>query len=274
MADRVRWQALARLAAVAFALALAAAGCAPPPPVRPLPAAPTLRARYEAALRAREGRAAALEADLTLWAASRSLGALPTLAGRLALAGPAGLRLELASPLGLALDLAARGDTLEAWLPSEGLALRLSAASDTLGIPAPGPLGARLAGALWRVPGASWDRAVGDGAVLELRWLEGEDSVSVQVGEDGLPRRARLARERGRALIAEYVEWEREGPALWPSLLRLRDGEGEVRVSARMRRPRAPAGAGPVQLAVAMPHGAEPLSWTELLRRLGGGERP
>lgn len=136
--------AAAPRAALAVVLALAFAGCAPPP--RPAPSVDDVAARYRAGRDRRAAALHALTADLVLRLDGRATGRLPGLSASLALASPERARVRVNSLLGTALDVAARGDSLFAWVPSERTLLVLDGAAETLGVAPPVALLARATG--------------------------------------------------------------------------------------------------------------------------------
>ncbi|MFI5372880.1 MAG: hypothetical protein ACHQ52_15100, partial [Candidatus Eisenbacteria bacterium] len=148
-----RWRAQI---APGLVLVVALGACAPPPPPLP-PPRDTVMQRYLGMRTERERRASGLAADMLVWARMRGE-ARPGVSGRLWIAAPDGARLAIDGAFGVACDLAARGDTLEGWLPARHAAVTLDMRAGDAG-PAPGDAACRALGGLWQPPGSAWDAA-------------------------------------------------------------------------------------------------------------------
>jgi hypothetical protein len=255
-----------------WAATLLLSGCAPHL-VRVSELAPQLRTeRYRAALTAREARGAGVDAQVLLWARLPNTSRLPGAEGRLLLAAPDAFRLRVGSLFGTALDLGARGDTLAAYVPSRRKGMILDARRDSLGITAPGGLAYRALSATWRPPEAAWEHTAWRDTLLEVTWLEKEDSLAVAVGSDGLPVWATLTRPDGRVRV-QYHAWDRSNGTAWPSWFDFEEQEGGFQLTCKISRFRFLARPEPARLAVPIPADAGRLTVASLrraLERLGG----
>lgn len=266
-----RGRRLAWVLRAALALSIVA-GCAPHVTQLQGPE-PALRAeRYRLALAAREARGVAVDAEVLLWAEAPVGDKLPGAEGRLLLAGPDAFRLRVSSLFGTALDLAARGDSLTAYVPSRRRGLSLDAIRDSLGVSHPGALAFRTLAATWRPPGPAWERAAARGPVLEVTWLEGDDSLFLAIGSAGLPAWASFARSDGGGVRVDYQGWDASGGVAWPARFVLADRDGAFKVACKVSRVRFPAAIDSLRLAVPIPPDARSLTPAELrkaLERLG-----
>jgi len=263
-----------RAASAALALGLlAAAGCAPRAVRAPALDASSVAERHAAALAARRAVGEALDAEARVWVGGSAFGELPAVSAVLALGGPDACRLRVQSLFGTALDVAARGDSLEAFVPPRRLALRLPAAAARLGVRDPGGLAVRVWSAGWEPPRAAWAAAAWRDSLLEVTWLEDGDTLSVGVGISGLPGTARLARPGGPVVRAAYRRWQPVEGTAWPSRVDFEDEAGTVRITCRVDRARRPARPDRARLVARIPDDAEVLEWDDLRRaiaRLGG----
>jgi hypothetical protein len=249
----------ARRLAAATALAILAGSCAPPPASR-LPETGTVMQRYAAARTARERRAAGVAADLLLWT---SVGGEPEpgVSGRIWLAAPDAARIVVDAAFGVAVDIAARGDTLEAWVPSR----RRAFAFDTTGLGialTPGATACRAFAALWQPPGRAWDDAVATREGWTLRWREHGDSLILSVTADARPRRLEWRPSRGDTLTLSYETWSALDGEPWPDRLAWTESRGAVKVRGRLLRIRSVTPA-PARMRAAIPAGAARSSWKE-----------
>ena len=244
------------------------AGCAPH--IIPLAGPePALRAeRYRLALATREARATAVDAQVLLWAEAPVGEKLPGAEGRLLLAGPDAFRLRISSLFGTALDLGARGDSLTAYVPSRRRGLSVDAKRDSLGVAHPGGLALRTLAATWRPPDQAWQRAVARGTMLEVAWSEGDDSLSLAIGSEGLPAWAAITRPEGGGVRVDYQGWDGSGGVAWPARFVLADRGGAFKVKCKVSRARFPEHLDPPRLAVPIPSDAVPLTLAELRRAL------
>jgi hypothetical protein len=251
---------------------LAVGGCAPHRvPIGPLE--PTRRAeRFRVALERREARAAAVDAQLLLWAEAPAGTRLPGAEARLLLAAPDAFRLRVASLFGTALDLGARGESLTAYLPGQRRGVALDARRDSFGVGRPGGLVLRTLSATWRPPDDAWPRAAWRDSLMRVWWLEGGDTLAVAVGSHGLPVRAEFTRPMGPGLSVEYRGWDQSAGVAWPARLVIEDRDGAFRLACKVSRVRFPARPESLRIAVTLPPGAERLGYAELrhaLERLG-----
>jgi hypothetical protein len=235
----------------------------------------TRRARFEVALAARDARAAALEADLTVWAEGERTGPLPGFRAALALAAPAAFRVRVESLFGTALDLGVEGDSVIAWLPARRAAMRADATRDSIGLSDPGSVGVRLWAAAFRPPPEAW--AAGDtlDSLHVVRWIAGPDSFALAIAPSGLPRMARIARAEGGVLRAHWAEWTRVSGVAWPARLDLDDEAGTWSARCRIQRVRFTGADGGARTRVRVPEEAESLGWSDVRRALErGGVQP
>lgn len=260
-----------RVAVAAVALALAAlAGCAPRPTAPVSVTAGDRRERFERARGAREAAVMA-EMTLTMWPHAASGAALPGFDAVVAMAPPSAFRFRVASLFGTAIDLAARGDSIVAWVPSRREGAALDTRVDPVGVHAPGRFGVWLFAGDWSIPEAAWTRATWQDSLLNVRWLEGADSLGVTLGAAGLPRRARVWQQSAdgiQGLEVAYGAWQRAGNADWPADLEVRDLAGRLTVRSRVDRVRVTPRVDPARLMVSLPPGAHLVAWDELSRRL------
>jgi hypothetical protein len=240
----------------------------------------TRGARYLSQLLERERHAGMVLAAGSLWARSGSACdtcprlRLPAVQVDLALAWPDALRLRADSWFGTAFDLGLSGDSLTAYVPSRDAGVALAAGGDSPGLGHPGALAVRAVCAAWRPPDAAWDAGTWAGDLLVLRWVEGEDSLGLAVDAAGRPAWARLWRAAGDGVRIDYQRWAHTEGVDWPVLVRAREREAGVELTARLDRVRFAPRADRARLAVRLPEGAERLDPGRLgglLRRLGGG---
>jgi len=217
--------------------------------------------RYDAARTARERRAAAVAADLLLWTRVAGV-ARPGVEGRVTIAAPETARLVVNGAFGVALDLAARGDTLEGWVPSRHRAFTLDT-TDTGGGLAPGAAACRALGGLWQPPGTAWDAAVAVGDAWVVHWNERGDSLWMTVTADGRPRRVEWRPSRGDTLGVSYESWSALDGEPWPDRLTFDETRGAVTVRVRLERIRlvSPSWA---RLRAAIPEGTPRSSMEDL----------
>ena len=253
-----------------LACVLCLGACAPhlvlPPDHRP-----ELRARrYLAALEERTARGGAAAADAVLWAERSGYRKLPGVLVSVYLAAPDRVRFKVGSMFGTAVVLGARGDSLRAYLPARRLGLRLDAAHDSLGLPEPGVIAYRALSAAWRPPPEAWARSAWADSLLEVSWVESQDTLSLVVGAAGLPLRVTAKRTDGGSWRADYRAWDRGEGAPWPSQVEFvhRDLHLVYKVNRLVRQ----AHPDPLRLAVGIPEGAEELTLEDLraaFERLG-----
>lgn len=250
------------------AAVLIVAGCAPH--VVHLPELePSVRSeRYRVARAARAARGAAVEADVVLWTEAPTGNRLPGAEGRLLLASPDAFRLRVGSLFGTALDLGARGDSLVAYVPSRRRALMLDATRDSVGVQHPGELAFRAFTGSWEPPGEAWERAAWSDTLLRVAWLEGEDTLAVAVGSDGLPAWASFTRPDGGGARVDYLAWNRSSGVAWPSRFTVEELGGAFRITCKAERIRFNSPAEPSRLAVVVPRNAVPLTVADLRRLL------
>ena len=200
-----------------LACALWVCACAPrlalPPDHHPEPR----ERRYLATLEGRAARGGAAAADGILWAERPGYRKLPAVQVSVYLAPPDGVRLKVASMFGTAVVVSARGDSLRAYLPAPRLGLKLDAAHDSLDLPEPGGLAYRALSAAWRPPLEAWTRSTWVDSLLEVTWVESQDTLALVVGAAGLPLRVTARRTDGGVWRAEYRAWDRSEGAPWPS---------------------------------------------------------
>jgi hypothetical protein len=255
----------------ALILALLAGSCAPPPVVR-LPERGTVMQRYTAARSEREQRAAGVAADLLLW--TRIAGQpRPGVSGRITIAAPDAARLVVGAAFGVAIDVAARGDTLEGWVPSRRRAFVFDTTEAATGL-APGAAACRALGGLWQPPGAAWDAAVAADEVWTLRWSERGDSLRMTVTADGRPRDVEWRPSRGDTLTVSYESWTSLAGEPWPNRLAWTEARGAISARARLDRIRVVA-IPPAERRAAIPMGASRSSMEEMSswwEELTGGE--
>ncbi len=248
-------------AVLAGALALALAGCAPPP--RPAPSVDDVAARYRAGRDRRAAAVHALTADLVLRLDGRATGRLPGLPATLALAAPERARVRVGSLFGTALDVLARGDSVLAWVPSERTVLALAGAAETLGVAPPVTLLARALAATWDPPRDAWRAATADTQGVRVAWLEDGDTLALVVDGDARPAELRLAGTVG-SVTVRYAAWGREAGADWPGSVELADGTGWVRARIGISNVRPAAAADEAWFAQRLPAGAKRLDWEGL----------
>jgi hypothetical protein len=247
---------------------LAVAGCAPHVP-RVAELAPALRAeRYRQLLTTRELRGAGVDAQVVVWARVSGTSRLPAAEGRLLLAAPDGFRIRLGSIFGTALDLGGRGDSLSAYVPSRRQGMTLDAQRDTLGVRRPGGLAFRALSGSWRPPESAWERAQQGDSLLEVRWLEDPDTVTVAIGSEGLPAWASLTRSDGGGVRVGYRSWDRTSGIAWPSVIDVVDLRGPLRVTCKVTQVHFSDRVDPWRLAVAIPPSADHLTLAALRRAL------
>jgi hypothetical protein len=228
--------------------------------------------RYHVTLLERRARGVAVSANLTLWLERASMRRLPGASADLVLAAPDRLRLRVASAFGTMLDLGVRGDSLLAYVPAWRTGLRLGSARESLGVSEPGDLAFRVLAAAWEPPGEAWSRAVWRDSLLEVSWVDAEDSVSIGVDRQGLPVWARLVRPPVLDLRARYRAWDRSAGVPWPAVIEVDDPVHQVRLVCKASQLRFRPQADPARLTVRMPARAMTLTLQDLrsvLDRLG-----
>ena len=256
---------LRRIAAAA-GLALLVGACAPhqvPPPQIDLS---TRMQRFDRACQARQRLGAGLDADLVLRISGDAVGELPALNATLALAGPDAARVRVQSAFGTALDVAARGDSLTAFVPSRRVVLDLVAASDTLGVPIPGPLAYRLWSATWLPPREAWQTAIPEDSLMVLRWSESGDSLTLGVGASGLPRRLAWQHAGESRVVCDYPGWSWVQNTAWPTHVEFEDESGALRVDCRLSLLRPSRSSSRARFGVRLPAGVERVAWSTMRR--------
>ncbi len=227
----------------------------------------TREARYTQALAARERAATAVEADVVAWAVLAGDRDLPGAQAKLLLATPDAFRLRVSSPFGTALDLSGRGDSLTAYVPPRRAGLQLSDAGDSLGLREPARFVVRSLGGLWRPPAQAWRSATWRDTLLETRWEDGEDSLTVAIGSSGRPATVTIARE-GRGVRVRYEGWEGGRGAEWPSRLTIDDLQDRGHITFVVRNVRFAETPDRSRLSVRIPADASRVTLTELRRAL------
>lgn len=255
-----------RRALAIVALGLMAGACAPhvvtPPRLEP----EALRLRFERARTARDQVGRGIDGDVVLRVGGEAMGSLPAMSATVVLAGPDAARVRVRSAFGTALDVAARGDSLTAFVPARHLALELGAASDTLGMPIPGPLAYRLWSATWAPPGDAWRSGTVVDSLIVLRWTESGDSLALGIAPSGLPRRVEWERPGSARVVCDYPAWAWVRNTAWPSRIEFEDVDGAVRVSCTLSQLRAAATPARARTGVRLPDGVERVEWSALRR--------
>jgi hypothetical protein len=242
------------------------ASCAPRPQAPAEVTSGARRERYAQALDRRTHAGAMIECDATVWTTTGRTGALPGVQALLVLAAPDAFRLRVESLFGVALDLAARGDSITAYVPARRQGTAFDARRDSIGIVAPGSLAYRVWSASWQPPDAAWAAATRRESLLIVRWEEQGDSVTLEIGANGLARRVRAQRANGGEITAEYPAWMMLEGVTWPARVEFRDGAESFEVVCRINRVRFQPAINASRLAVRMPAGIRPMSWPELRR--------
>ena len=220
--------------------------------------------RYRRSLAARLERSQGVEADANLWVKSTEGEALPGMTARLLLGQPDAFRVRVESLFGTALDLAARGDSLDAYVPSQRIGVTIGAAGDSLGLEDPGRLVWRAVSAAWDAPGVAWRDGELRDSVRVARWTEGPDRIELEVGGSGLPVSVRI--ERGAGVVrVRYLRWSRVNGVDWPVRVVATDGQGRVEVTWALERVRFRARPARDQLTVRIPEGSERMTGQDLL---------
>ncbi len=259
-------RALRRL--IPLLLAAAAASCAPHRLAPPALDMGATAARFAISLARREALGAAVDAEVSAWVKGEAVGDLPGMHATLALSAPDAFRLRVESLFGVALDLGAHGDTLVAYVPAQRLGLTLDAVSDTLGVRAPGALGYRVLSAGFTPPPDAFQAAAMSDSLLAVSWEEGGDSLRLEVGSNGLPRRACIETPGRSRVVANYRAWSAVDGVAWPSLVEVEDGAGKLRLTLRMTRVWRNLRPVPGRLVVRIPDGANRLEWSGVRRAL------
>ncbi|HEY3215514.1 MAG TPA: hypothetical protein VGK93_03380 [Candidatus Eisenbacteria bacterium] len=226
--------------------------------------------RYLATLEERAAHGGAIAADAVLWAELSGDRKLPGVQASVYLAAPDGVRLKVGSMFGTAVVLGAHGDSLRAYLPGRRLGLKLDQAHDSLGLPEPGVLAYRALSAAWHPPPEAWSRALWVDSLLEVTWVDAEDTLALTVGASGLPVRVTARRGDGASWRADYRAWDRSAGAPWPSHVDF--AHRDVRLAYKVSRLIRQAHPDPMRLAVRIPDGAEQLTLEDLrevFERLG-----
>ena len=249
-------------------LALAGAGCASHLPRPAELDLATREVRYQAGLREREARGSAVDLQLLLWAEAPVGSRFPGAEARLLVAAPDAFRLRVASLVGTALDLGGRAESLSAYIPSRRRGLSLDAIRDSLGVERPAALVVRAASATWHPPERAWEEASWRDSLLELKWMEGDDSLTLAVGGHGLPVRASLTRPLATTVRVDYRGWDRGQGLAWPSRFEVTDLGGGFRLACKVTRVRFLTRPDSLRLAVRMPAGTVQLTLAELRRAL------
>jgi hypothetical protein len=221
-------------------------------------------ARYRRSLAARLERAQGVEADANLWIKPTDGEPLPGMTARLLLAQPDAFRVRVESMFGTALDLAARGDSLDAYVPSQRIGVTIGRAGDSLGVQEPGRLMWRAGSAAWDAPDGAWRAGELRDSVRVVRWTEGPDQIELEVGGSGLPVSVRLRRGAGEVRV-RYARWSRVSGVDWPVRVVANDGQGRVEVTWALERVRFRARPGLDQLTVRIPEGSERMTGRDLL---------
>ena len=221
--------------------------------------------RYRQSLSTRLERARGVEADASLWIKPTEGEALPGMTARLLLGQPDAFRVRVESLFGTAIDMAVRGDSVDAYVPSQRVGIAIASAGDSLGLEEPGRLVWRAASAAWDAPRDAWRGGELRDSVRVVRWTDGPDRIELEVGRSGLPVSVRLRRGGGEVLV-RYIRWSRVNGVDWPVRVAVTDGQQRVEVTWALERVRFRDRPGPDQLTVRIPEGAERMTGRDLLR--------
>jgi len=224
--------------------------------------------RFRTLLNLRREQGAAATASLVLWLEGVSERRLPGAQADLVLAAPDRVRLRVASMFGTALDLGVRGDSLLAWVPAWRTGLRVGSARESLGVGEPGSLAYRALSATWEPPGEGWAHRALD-SLATIMWAEGQDSLAMVVGSDGLPVWVSVGREGTTTVTTRYRAWDRASGVAWPSHVEIEEVAHGVRLVIKATRLRFRALADTSRLAVRMPDDAGALTLGQLRAVLG-----
>ena len=256
--------ALAR-AGLLLSLALAWAGCAPPPPG----SLESLEARSRSDAEKRDRRARSCEARMVFRLESRGTGRLPAVEVTTRLASPDRVRMRARWLLGTLLDVALTGDTLTAWMPGERLGLLLPGLGDTLGVPDPAGVVRRALAANWPAPREAWRRAHADSAGAALDWSEQGRDWTLRVDRSGRPREVTWSRD-GRAITLRYSDWHGAGSSAWPERIEMTDGAGRLKLRLTVEDVRPIKHTPPSWFALELPEDVQPFGFEDLRRVLSG----
>jgi len=225
----------------------------------------SLAARHDRLLEARRTRIPGTLAELSLWLETPA-GRYPGTRATYLLAGPDTLRLRIASSFGTAVDAAGAGDRLLVWVPSRNTVVRADAGAPPIGLPGAAAFGVRIAAATWAVPADAWRGARTADTLTVVRWEEAGDTLEVEIGGSGLPRRAQLSRPGMPGLVVTYLDYGWAGGTPWPERFDVEDGAGTMRLSVRVRRVTDASGGAGARWRPDVPDDAETASAEELWR--------
>jgi hypothetical protein len=189
-------------------------------------------------------------------------------AARLLLAAPGAFRLRVSSPFGVALDAAAARDSLVFHSPRERVALVLPAAAESIGVRDIGALGCRLWSATWRPPSTSWEEGAWEDSLWVLRWREGEDSLKLAIGSNGLPATIVVGRAGVSSITAHYPGWAAVDGTQWPARADCADDAGRFEITSRIQRVRFEARMDPERLRIEFPERTRRVTLAEVAERL------
>jgi hypothetical protein len=247
---------------------MALAGCAPhrlaPAPLEPA----SVRQRFERALARRVERSRAVDQEITLWARAGDGRALPGVGARVLMAAPDAFRLRVASPFGVALDAAAARDSIVFLAPRERMALVLPSAAESLGVRDIGGLGCRLWSATWQPAADAWERRTWEDSLLVVRWREGQDSLRLAIGSNGLPSAIVVGRAGEGAITARYQGWTAVEGVHWPARADCADAAGRFEIDSRLQRVRFEARMDPARLRIEFPERTRRVTLAEVAARL------
>jgi hypothetical protein len=250
-------------------LLLLLAGCAPRPTGTPGLDAGSMRTRFGAALERRETRGKAVDGELSLWARSRHAGSLPGVSARLLLQAPNAFRMRVSLPLGHGFDAAAGSDSMIVVAARQRAALLLPSARDSLGVGDVGALGYRFWSATWRPPTRAWSAPpTWRDSLLVLAWTEGDDSLHLALGSNGLPASVTMRPAEGRAVTAGYESWTSVEGVWWPAVATLSDEDASFEITCKTQRVTFRDGIPPDRMAVAIPDGTRRVTLGEIGRAL------
>ena len=232
-----------------------------------------LRVLHQRGVTERASRLRAMRADGRVQVDGRATGRLPALIAQMTLAGDTGFRLRARWLLGAAADVVLQGDSLVVWVPAERIAFSLAGAGETLGVGGAGPWVARVLGATWTPPASAWRSATRDAELLTLRWIEGQDSLSLVIDGAAEPRAARLSRD-GRGVSVHYDDWHMADGVRWPHRVIFSDQDGWLSCALTFESTSFPSRPRPEWMELRLPGDARRIGWhglREWLEALGVG---
>jgi hypothetical protein len=144
----------------------------------------------------------------------------------------------------------------------------LDAAAESLGVRAPGPLGARVLAATWEPPAAAWARAGFEDSLAVVGWKEEGDSLTLRVGSDGLPSTVELSHARGDRVEARYRGWDFVEGVRWPAWMEFEDRAAGLTLTLKLGHLVRNVAPARDRLVVRVPPDAERLEWPEVRRAL------